>query len=849
LVPGVIFLSGSNKGNRIVKKANFIISSKSFIFLSMKNTFLNILRNLLVPRSPGPLVPKSPDPLVPKSPGPHIPWSPLLLFSLSPLLLFSQEQVDVGIFENTGSTTFYIKARPSYTINGLPMTNAQLTIRWEESSGVTDLDWLGTSIGLIPQGDIVNANGYNYKVYASTGGGSLNWTAGNEYTILTLAPDNQDFNCAKFEIALDDWTANNNGDFYFEVVGEDRTGIRYEPYLNYGSEAGYIDGDTNIYLGESTGLLRLEAYNGIILTWQRNADQMGWLDIAGTAGETTYEEIPSPDGTYQYRAMVQLGSCPANYSIPATVAVELLAVWTGAIDTVWENFGNWNTVGIPDAFTDAMVPEVPSGQYPAISQEGFSKKLTVGSGATLTVSPTGELSLSSDLRNNGLMRIRSDLNSTGSLLNEGAVTGTGDYVYLLENQTFYEHHISAPVAGSTAGNLVFQSLYSWNEPNGLWNQITDPSYPFESFRGYCEYGNNSSQLIPFIGESYHSGIYSLSLTNNGGNEGHAGGFNLAGNPYPSAINWNSGYGWVRNQVDPVIYVYNGDAQNFGTYIKDDPASSTLGVDSIIGVGQGFFVHVSHDFASGDLAINNSARLHDHRKIMKSTTSRTDEPLIRLMISQNSSFEGQRDEVVVRFRENTTKYFDDGFDAYDLTGLAFAPQLFTRCPDTLRLAVNTFPPLTENIGIPMGLLPVQSGNFILKVTEMSGFGPDTLVFLEDLKWNQLYPLVEGTELPLLSFPGDDIDRFVLHFQVEPIGVPEESINKLLIFNNFDGKIHVFFLDFSTIDAIFVTDLSGRLVYQKKTSSVHEVIHFKQPAGLYLMRVCQGPDQYVIKFFSY
>ena len=137
--------------------------------------------------------------------------------------------VDIGIFSGATPDTLIIKARPVNNISSQPMTNAQFTVKWSESSAITQLQWLFTSIGLFPQGGVFTSNGFRYQVYGSTGGTFLNWTAGQEYIILKVKTNSSTGDCTKFEIAEDDWTLANNGDYYFEVIGEDYTGTRYVP--------------------------------------------------------------------------------------------------------------------------------------------------------------------------------------------------------------------------------------------------------------------------------------------------------------------------------------------------------------------------------------------------------------------------------------------------------------------------------------------------------------------------------------------------------------------------------------------------------------------------------------------
>ena len=45
------------------------------------------------------------------------------------------------------------------------------------------------------------------------------------------------------------------------------------------------------------------------------------------------------------------------------------------------------------------------------------------------------------------------------------------------------------------------------------------------------------------------------------------GFNLVGNPYPSAIDWDAASGWTKTNIDNAVYYFKASAtdQYGGTY--------------------------------------------------------------------------------------------------------------------------------------------------------------------------------------------------------------------------------------------------------------------------------------------
>jgi len=83
---------------------------------------------------------------------------------------------------------------------------------------------------------------------------------------------------------------------------------------------GVYDGTTPICLNSSTGTMNLRAgYVGNVVRWEKRVDGGAWSNIANTS--TTYSENPSVPGTWEYRALVQSGSCTAVYSTAFSVVV------------------------------------------------------------------------------------------------------------------------------------------------------------------------------------------------------------------------------------------------------------------------------------------------------------------------------------------------------------------------------------------------------------------------------------------------------------------------------------------------------------------------------------------------
>ncbi|HEY4788709.1 MAG TPA: DUF2341 domain-containing protein, partial [Bacteroidales bacterium] len=90
------------------------------------------------------------------------------------------------------------------------------------------------------------------------------------------------------------------------------------------SVGGSISGSTTICEGNSTGTLTLSGNTGSVVKWQKRLNAGAWTDIANTS--TTYSEIPSSAGTWDYQAIVQSGTCSSTTSSLATIIVDPTSV-------------------------------------------------------------------------------------------------------------------------------------------------------------------------------------------------------------------------------------------------------------------------------------------------------------------------------------------------------------------------------------------------------------------------------------------------------------------------------------------------------------------------------------------
>jgi hypothetical protein len=82
---------------------------------------------------------------------------------------------------------------------------------------------------------------------------------------------------------------------------------------------GTVSGPDTAIEGITQVNLALTSNTGNVLMWQKRLNSGDWIDIPNTA--TSYLEIPAQPGNWEYKALVQNGSCPVKSSASHLVVV------------------------------------------------------------------------------------------------------------------------------------------------------------------------------------------------------------------------------------------------------------------------------------------------------------------------------------------------------------------------------------------------------------------------------------------------------------------------------------------------------------------------------------------------
>ena len=463
--------------------------------------------------------------------------------------------------------------------------------------------------------------------------------------------------------------------------------------------------------------------------------------------------------------------------------------------------GSVNNVQHTD-WTTAVNTSVWEGQ-PLLDGGAFlMNKLTIHSGAVLTVSDDASLTVSSDLvnqtGNTGLV-LQSSAASTASLVHSSHDTPATVQRYISgsSNLTDMSYHlVSVPVSsGAVSGWWLDSYLYRFDAPGQAWVAMgTSTTIPLSVDQGYMVYYPGNEHTYSFSGPLLN-GIVPLSV--DFFEAGGYSGLNLVPNPYPSALDWNSASGWTKTNVSNAFWIWNPTAGNYASF----GAYGTLNATQFIPQGQAFFVKATAD--SPVLSVNNNARLHNSQAFFKNS----DPPgLLRFKALAN----GMEDEMIIVFDPSASAAYNPQQDVAKLFGSGSAPQLFSATQqESLPLTINALNLPEQGCSVPISMQLEGVANFTFSCDNVAGFDADYEVILEDLLTGMSYDLRTTESLLLEHQPGNMTSRFVLHV-VRVTGVQVVEGESCRIWSVEDDILFTHTSALGSKLEVYVTDLASRVI---------------------------------------
>ena len=452
-----------------------------------------------------------------------------------------------------------------------------------------------------------------------------------------------------------------------------------------------------------------------------------------------------------------------------------------------------------------------------------SSSLSINSGKLFLIASTAKLNVTGTLTNNagssGFV-LQSDAAGTAMLMhNTNNVPATVQRYISGVAQEW--HFLSSPVSNQsisgswlpsgTYANGTGYDLFVWDEPSSFWISKLDstsnvnwhtvhPGSNFVAGRGYLYSFQVFNPTKAFVG-TLNNGAVNWGLTMIG-SDPILRGFNMVGNPYPSAVDWQASSGWGRSNLVSSgsgydMWIWNPIANNYGVCNSFPGSVGTNSVSRYIAPMQGYFVRAS---GAGTLSQGNAVRVLNDNFWFKSLEQED----YKISLIVNADAGKGFDEIQLGF----------GYDANEngamklFSTIETAPSLYLP-KQTGNFSVLYFTNTKKNTVVPVCFTPGMDGTFTITCNfDQSKFDS---VLLEDRQTHYSQNMKTAKTYSFQASKTDSANRFVLRF-----GPDIYRPNTPIPANVYSDGTHLV-VDLTLVPEeteVFVYDIPGRLLLHKK-----------------------------------
>ena len=449
--------------------------------------------------------------------------------------------------------------------------------------------------------------------------------------------------------------------------------------------------------------------------------------------------------------------------------------------------------------------------------------------------------------NTGILTIKSDATGTGSLVVDApssvsVAAHSNVELYLTGSTSGTEtdlwHLVSSPISDGVSNTFLGDYLLSYDETTNLFSYIISIDVPLTPMRGYEAWAWVPVGKTDVFSGTLNDGFQSLGLTHTGTN-----GWNLLGNPYPCAIDFDATSGWSFGNAEQKVWIWNtgssGTKGTWATHVRGGVSAN--GGSRYIPAEQGFFLHCT---AATTVSMDNNVRVYSTQGYYKSATTEPTTNILRLEASGN----GYKQETVIMFNPDASSSYDD-YDAWFRNGSIGCPQIYSIIHNDTTVCINTLPQITDNLTVPVGFTVGVPGTYTIRASELNTFGGNVLITLYDLKTSISRNLKVNPEYTFTADTLDNANRFLVIFGIAPFGTNDIQASETVQIYSFGDA--VFIKTNSTANTkgqVFIFDPIGKEQFQGNLSGTEITkISPDLSTGYYVVKVVTGESAYSKKVF--
>lgn len=587
--------------------------------------------------------------------------------------------------------------------------------------------------------------------------------------------------------------------------------------------------------------------------WTGAAD-INWNNISNwtcTIPDLTIDAIiPSGLARYPLLSTGNAGLC-RNLSVSTEASVTI----TGNSLSIAGTIINSGTITATDG---TIIMKGASAQIiPANTFAGNTiKSLTIDNIGGVTLNGTLKLSgilyaKSGNLQTNGFLTLLS--NATGTALIDGSAAGQ-----VLGNVTMERYlpiafgykYFSSPFTNATVGQFAddidlaasFATLYYYdeNQISTGWEKYITSSNQLIAGKGYAlNFGNTVvSKTVSTTGVVNNGTIGPFTVYNH--NQPYTKGYYLAGNPYPSPIDWNAA-GWTKTNIDNALYYFDAGNtdQYLGTYSTYINGISSNGIaNSIIPSQQGFFIHVTDGIypTQGTLTFTNSVRVTSLNPVFHKNTSVTPQSYVRLSAHLDNS-EAPTDYMVIYYDDYALNDFEPQYDALKIMNTETnVPNLYALTAAKREVSIKALPfPVDNSQVIDLGIALKAKGSITIKAVDIKDLPSGYKVYLKDNYTGQIRELQKTPEYTFNINNETFTDRLSLIISNQELTQEALGTGSFNAFTK-DGNVILNMKVKEEQVLVQITDLSGRMMIQQSVyGEGNHTIGKNLNTGIYIVTI--------------
>ena len=508
-----------------------------------------------------------------------------------------------------------------------------------------------------------------------------------------------------------------------------------------------------------------------------------------------------------------------------------------------------------------------------ISNSQTYANLTVNSSTTLTIAKTGNLTVTTDITNNGTIVLESDSNEFASMIYGGSssetitykryVNAVGDDEWDLIGSPVDAQSISGFATTNTSGTATLATsspqyaIGLFDNSDNTWDNLTSDGSGagnvsaagnFDIGKGYAMASvSGGTGLLVFTGTIAVVDQTQAIIDNDAASSGAGSRWDLIANPFPSFIYANNDAHATDNfltvntaKLDDTyeaVYGYDADGSGYTTYNHAYNTNKAV----YIAPGQGFFVasdNTSSDTVSFTEAMQTVIATDDF--ISGDTMDDVYEVLLRL-------YHGDQEIAETRL------YFEDGLSlglnpGYDAGAFDQNSALMTRLVEEDEghgLVINAMSPEDmDDVVIPLEINQTAGQEFRVNL-HTSTIG-EVNVYLEDTELGT-FTLINNEDFVLMpSSDLSDAGRFYIHLTADTLSNEEVNTSLLNAYKGVDNNYITIegLATQATSTQVSLYNILGTRVMSTtldNTTNTQTVSTNGFSTGIYVLKLISGQDQ--------